>query len=134
MTVRYEGTRQSRRTRKHLHKLVGLTFAAAILGLVSYLVYAGRTDSWPKAGCTISGSRVIRYDASDSWRDIIMYRGQFQLQYEVDGRNYYTWADAGWLDKDKDFVQQKVASLPERCDFSVRYNPKNPSEAVAVKH
>lgn len=134
ITERYGGNRKSRRTRKHLFRLAALTFAAASVVLVSYLVYSGRADSWPRADCTVIGSRVIRYDAADSWRDIAMYRGQFKIRYEVDGREYYTWADAGWLDKDKDFVEQRVAALPKHCDFTVRYDPKNPRESVAVPH
>lgn len=62
-----------------------------------------------------------------------MYRGQFELRYTVNERDYFIWADAGWLDTDKQFVRQKLDPLPKSCDFVVRYNPRSPEESVASR-
>jgi hypothetical protein len=63
-----------------------------------------------------------------------MYRGEYELEYTVDGKNYFIWTDAGWLDQNKEFVQEKVEVLPKRCEFAVRYNPIAPSEATALRN
>jgi hypothetical protein len=62
-----------------------------------------------------------------------MYRGEYRLRYTVSGQEYYVWANSGWTDVDKQFIQDKVASLPDKCDFRIRYNPLHPSEAIAVR-
>jgi len=61
-----------------------------------------------------------------------MYRGEYELRYTVNGREYYVWANSGWSDVDKQFVQAKVDYLPQQCDFRVRYNPLRPAEAIVV--
>jgi hypothetical protein len=76
---------------------------------------------------------VIRADVADSFRDIAMYRGEYQLRYTVGGREYYIWANSGWSDVDKQFVQAKVDFLPNRCDFRIRYNPVRPGEGIAIR-
>lgn len=128
--ARHVGLRNGGRRSKRLRKWTALALAVCLVGLLSYLFRSSRTDSWLRAECTVTGSRVIRYDAADSWRDIVLFRGQFELRYEVSGRDYYTWVDAGWLDRDREFVEQKVASIPQNCAFVVRYNPRNPRQAI----
>jgi hypothetical protein len=81
----------------------------------------------------LAGSRVVRADVADSFRAIVMYRGEYQLRYVVGGREYYVWANSGWSDVDKQFVEAKVNSLAGSCDFRVRYNPSRPSEAIASR-
>src|SRR5208337_1152061 len=103
------------------------------LGLVIYLVRVGSTDSWPEANCTVAGSRVVRAVVADSFRAIVMYKGEYQLRYVVGGHEYYVWANSGWADVDKQFVQARLDSLPAHCEFRVRYNPSRPSESVAVR-
>ena len=61
-----------------------------------------------------------------------MYGGEYRLRYTVGGQEYYVWANAGWADVDKEFVQHKVDHLPDKCDFHIRYNPRRPAEAIAV--
>jgi|SRR5581483_4581892 len=107
------------------------SLVAVIVGLV-YLGIAGKTDSWPKAQCRVVSSRVVREAAQrPSGRSplVLLYTGQFELQYIVGGRSYYVWANAGWSDKDERFVQKKIEDLPEQCPYYVQYNPRNPVES-----
>ncbi len=61
-----------------------------------------------------------------------MYRGQYQLEYEVNGNYFYVWGDANVMDTEKNFVERKIQNLPEDCNFKVQYNPRNPKEALAT--
>ena len=103
------------------------------VGVGAYLIHIGNTDSWPETDCTVAGARVVRSDVADSARAIVMYRGEYRLHYVVGGRDYYIWANSGWSDVDRQFVQDKVDPRTDRCDFRVRYNPTRPSDAIAVK-
>lgn len=76
---------------------------------------------------------MVRADVAASFRAIVMYRGEYQLRYVVGGHEYYVWANSGWFDVDKEFVETKVDSLGGNCDFRVRYNPSRLSEAIAVR-
>jgi hypothetical protein len=98
-----------------------------------YVVHLGNTDSWPETDCTVVGDRVVRDDVADSHRAIVMYKGEYRLRYTVGAQEYFVWANSGWADVDRQFIQDKVDSLPDRCDFHVRYNPRRPSEAIAVR-
>jgi hypothetical protein len=50
-----------------------------------------------------------------------MYMGEYQLRYVVGGREYYVWANFGWSDVDKQFVEAKVESMTGSYDFRVRF-------------
>src|ERR1700686_1893882 len=107
-----------------------------VCGLVAsgiYLVRLGNTDSWPQTDCTVVGNRVARESVADSSRAIVMYRGEYRLRYTVSGQEYFVWANSGWSDIDKQFIQDKVDSLPDKCGFRIRYNPRPPSEAIAIR-
>ncbi len=61
-----------------------------------------------------------------------MYKGEYHLRYSVESHDYYLWVGAGWMDQDRQFVADKVVAYevsPRR--YVVRYNPRNPAEAVA---
>jgi hypothetical protein len=103
------------------------------LGSAVLVLRLGSTDSWPETRCTVAGSRVIRAEVADSSRAIVMYKGEYQLRYTIDEHDYYVWASTGWADPDKEFVQSKVEYLPGSCDFRIRYNPRRPSDAIAVR-
>ena len=118
--------------KKRLRWSIAVVVLLAAVGLGALLIHIGNTDSWPETNCTVAGTRVVRADVADSGRAIVMYRGQYQLDYSVNGQDYSVWADSGWSDVDRQFVQDKVDARTEHCDFRVRYNPNHPSEAVAV--
>ena len=105
---------------------------SAAMGSAVYLIRAGNTDSWPVTSCTVAGTRVTRADVADSFRTIPMYWGEYRLRYVVSGREYYIWAKSGWADVNRQFIQDKVDSRVDHCDFLIRYNPTRPSDAVAV--
>jgi len=123
------------RKRRRVRQLILLTLLVAAVALLAYLAIAGRTSSWPETSCSIANSRVVRADrAIGSYRSVVvLYRGELQLRYTVRGREYFIWADSGWVDQDQGFVEDKMASAIEgRCEYNIRYNPRNPAEAVAV--
>ena len=111
---------------------ISIVLVSMAVGSAVYLIHARSTDSWPETSCTVAGNRVVRDDFADSSRAIVMYRGEYRLRYTVGGNEYFVWANSGWSDVDKQFVQDKVDSLSDRCDFRVRYNPNRPSDAIAV--
>ena len=75
---------------------------------------------------------MVRENVAPEGRAIVLYRGEYRVSYAVDGHEYYIWASSGWSDVDKQFVQDKVDSRSDRCDFRIRYNPHRPSDAIAV--
>ncbi len=116
----------------------GWWIAVTLLAVVSFAIIAlvlrsGSTDAWPETGCTVAGSRVIPADVADSSRAIVLYKGEYHLRYSVGRHDYFVWANSGWADPDREFVQSKIDYLPETCDFRVRYNPVRPSDALAVR-
>lgn len=125
--------RETRRRDMHWRWGITIVLLSAALVSVVYLNHAGNTDSWPGTSCTVAGTRVVRADVADSFRVIVMYRGEYRLRYTVRGREYYIWANSGWADVDKQFVQDRVDARTDHCDFLVRYNPTHPSDAVAVR-
>ncbi len=62
---------------------------------------------------------------------VILYRGEYRLRYTVNGQQYFTWADAGWINESKELAEEKIMALPPSCMFRVQYNPRHPAEAVA---
>jgi hypothetical protein len=120
------------RTKKR-NRCIALLLLCGAVGSGLYLVHLGNTDSWPETGCAVVGNRIVRNDVADSHRAIVMYRGEYRLRYTVSGQEYYVWANSGWADVDRQFIQDKVDYLPDTCDFRIRYNPRRPSEAIAVR-
>jgi len=111
---------------------IASVFLLVALGITVYLVHFGSTDSWPQTNCSIVGSRVVRDDLQDQSRFTVLYRGEYHLRYVVNGQEYFVWAKSGWKDVDQRFVQSKLDEAG-RCDFRVRYNPAQPSDAIAVR-
>ena len=68
----------------------------------------------------------------DSFLTEKLYKGQYELRYTVAGQNYFVYTTATYPDRDKILIQDRVAVLPKDCQYRVRYNPKNPSEALAI--
>jgi len=124
--------RITRRRNRHLKWGIAIVLLSTALGSAVYLIHSGNTDAWPETSCTVAGTRVVRADIADSFRTIVMYRGEYRLRYTVGGREYYVWANSGWSDVDKQFVQDKVDSRVDHCDFLIRYNPTRPPDAIAV--
>jgi len=112
---------------------IGFVLISGFVILALYLFKTGSTSSWPEADCSITGSRVIRTVAGEAGRAIISYKGQYHLRYVVGGHEYYLWTNSGWFDADEKFVQEKVETLPSRCEFRIRYNPEKPSDSVAER-
>ena len=64
---------------------------------------------------------------------VVLYKGELQLRYVVQGHDYFLWADSGWVDQDKSFVEQKTRSaVGNGCEYHIKYDPQRPSEAVVI--
>ena len=128
------GSRARMRAQRHLRRFMLAIVLAGVIGLGIYLALAGRTASWPSVPCSVVNSRVVRADVPVAgFRVVIVYKGQFQLRYVVADREYFIWTDTAWVDNDPAFIEGKVASHREdQCEYLIRYNPKNPAEAVAT--
>ena len=114
------------------HTLFGFAAVFAVIAVLVYLAIAGRTDAWPESDCTVVGSRVVVADVErGTMRDpTVVYRGEYRIQYAVNGKQYFTWADAGWANTDRNTVKRNVENVTVNCPVRVRYNPKNPAENV----
>lgn len=120
------------RRHQSVRRMVLLAIVLLTASLLVYLALKGRTGAFPTTGCTIVGSRVVRTGAELGFRELaVIYKGEYQLQYTVNGRPYTMWVNAGWADKERAFVESKVSSWPRDCGYRIRYNPANPSEAYA---
>jgi hypothetical protein len=105
--------------------LLSLLFALAVVSF-AYLVYAGRAGSWWIAPqCKVVESRVIPSQSNSA-----IYRGEYRVEFEVNGKTYSTWADSGVTGRDKSAVEAKVSNLNIACPVRVRYNPNKPEENV----
>jgi hypothetical protein len=61
-----------------------------------------------------------------------MYVGQCLVEYTVHGKRYSLWAASGYLDRDRNFIADKMRECPVPLYF-VHYNPKNPADALAIR-
>lgn len=117
----------------HRRHLILCGIVLALVGFIVWRTIATSTIRWPQIGAEIVGSRVIRGDVPlGSERVAVMYKGEYHLRYSVESHDYYLWVGAGWMDQDRQFVADKVVAYevsPRR--YVVRYNPRNPAEAVA---
>ena len=120
-------------SKRHRTKWVFWILVIGLSGGAIYLVHQGNTDSWQETDCIVVGNRVIPdYVGYAHGGVLALYKGQYQLRYTVNSRDFYVWADARVTDSDKRFVESKVDYLLEHCDYRVRYNPANPREAIAI--
>src|SRR5579862_697308 len=86
--------------------LLSLLFVLAVISF-AYLVYAGRAGSWWIAPqCKVVESRVVPTSGNSS-----VYRGEYRVEFEVNGKTYSTWADSGVSGRDKSAVEAKVNNL-----------------------
>jgi hypothetical protein len=60
-----------------------------------------------------------------------LYKGEYQLRYAVNGREFSIWADAVDWNEDRAFVERSISAPPQQCPYAVRYNAAQPSDAVA---
>jgi hypothetical protein len=126
---------QSEEETRSIHRQWVIIISLVVFLLFGVGIYIHRSRStrfWPKTECTVVDSRVVRADFADSTGDLILFKGEYQLRYAVEGREYFVWEFSGWMDSNKQFIQGKVDVLPKRCDFDLRYNPHDPQEAVVA--
>jgi len=87
-------------------------------------------SGWPKTHkCSIIGARAVRETVSP--RGPYIYRGEYRLEYVVNGRRYSVYASSPYLDEEEAFVLQKLKDLPTACEYSIYYNPSDPTQAHA---
>jgi hypothetical protein len=118
-----------------MKKAIGIAALLTILGAVAYLNNrGGQTNSWiaswSEAPCQIISSRIVARTVSIPPISAL-YKGEYQLRYAVNGREFSIWADAVDWNEDRAFVERSISAPPPQCPYAVRYNRANPSEAVA---
>jgi hypothetical protein len=129
--------RQQSRKHRLVRALVRGFLAAAIAATciyMAYRVYASRTNSWPETReCTVIGSRVVNSVLDFPRRPLVLWHGEYHVQYSVNRKEYFLWATAGVMDSEKTFVKEKISDLPADCPYRVQYNPRDPAESVAYR-
>ena len=108
---------------------IGFATVLLFLGTFAYLDVSGRTDSWPEAPCKITSSRDVP-QIFYGRLEIVRWKGEYQLQYEVNGQEHSIWADAVDWNEDRIFVESSMSDHHQRS-YTVRFNPANASEAIA---
>ncbi len=89
-------------------------------------------SGWPETReCRIVGARAVRETVSP--RGPYFYRGEYQLEYFVNGSRYTVQAPSPFIDTDEVVVLQGLKELPNTCEYLIHYNPKNPRQAHAEK-
>ena len=109
--------------------VLGVFALLLFLGMLAYLDGSGRTDSWQEVSYLVVDSRAVSLIAYGR-PEVVLWKGQDLLQYEVNGRRYSVWADAVNWNEDRIFVEYGLANDRQR-GYTVRFNPANPAEAVA---
>jgi hypothetical protein len=112
-------------------KLAGFVLAAVVMvGLVVYLNRPYREPQWQYAKGTVLGTRIVVNDAVENkWGSEVMYKAEYRVAYNVDGREYTTWADAGVRGESEAIVRLNLP--PQRRSCRVKYNPVDPTTASA---
>jgi hypothetical protein len=122
--------------RRYLRHLILWGGIIAVVGFVVWRTIATWTTSWPQTDSEIVGSRVVRADVPiGSYRSVvILYRGEYHLRYSVNSKDYFLWTKSMWMDQDPRFVAEKMKSYEgQQSRYLIRYNPRNPAEAVAQR-
>jgi hypothetical protein len=120
-----------------MKKAIGIAALLLILGAVAYLNNRGsQSGPWPEAApwaeapCKIISSRIVAHTVSIPPISAL-YKGEYQLRYDANGREFSIWADAVDWNEDRGFVESSISVPPLQCPYTVRYNRADPSEAVA---
>jgi hypothetical protein len=116
-------------TKRNAKGSLGIVALLLFLGTLAYLDVSGQTDSWPKASYQIVENRAVPLIAYGR-PEVVLWKGEDLLQYEVNGQQHSIWADAVNWNEDRRFVEYSLSNGRERS-YTVRFNPANPSEAVA---
>jgi hypothetical protein len=62
---------------------------------------------------------------------VVLYRGEYRIQYTVRGERYLVWTDSGLTSPDKHSVEEQIKKLPVDCPVRVKYNRLNPAQNVS---
>jgi hypothetical protein len=108
---------------------LGIVALLLFLGMFAHLDGSGRTDSWPEVPGTIVGSRIVPQEVNMR-PTFVLWKGEDLLRYEVTGRHYSVCTDAVSWNEDRMFIEYSLSHGRPRS-YTVRFNPANPSEAVA---
>jgi hypothetical protein len=88
-------------------------------------------EDWPQTTGTPIDTRIVEEPPQPRFT-IRLYVGQCLVEYSVAGKHYTVWAGAGYLDRDRSFVADRVKVCPI-SQYVVHYNPRDPSEASAKR-
>jgi hypothetical protein len=91
-------------------------------------------DSWPSVGAHVLGTRIVTIGAFDGGSyhgGVIEYRAEAHVAYELNGVHRDEWLPASDISSDRLFLQFVLWQKKDKL-CTVRWNPKNPSNAIAV--
>jgi hypothetical protein len=114
--------------KKNANGVLGIVAVLLFLGTLAYLDGSGRANSWPEVPNKIIGSRTVPMVVPRS--PFVLWKGESELEYEVNGQRHSLWKDASGWNEDRIFVESGMSEQHRPC-YTVRFNPANPSEAVA---
>jgi hypothetical protein len=115
-----------------LISVMGLMAGAMLVSFISpYFLEKRRRvqEDWPQSPGTSIDTRIVEEPPQPRF-PIRLYVGQCLVEYSVSGKRYTVWAGAGYLDRDRAFVADRITVCPI-SRFVVHYNPRDPSEAFA---
>ena len=89
-------------------------------------------SSWPETrGCKVVGARTVREATGLRGEPYFLYYGEYRLEFNVNGERYSVYARSPFLDVDESVVLQRLQELPKSCEYSIYYNPEDPTQAHA---
>src|SRR5438128_1709899 len=118
--------------------LVALVVAGVALLRFAFTVDPSRIpggvpSSWPTTEGVTSSVRVVHSESRGvADTPLILFVGQYGVNYRVSEKEHWIWMDTGFFDPNEDWTWRKVRSLRLGDKYTVRYNPSNPSEAYVV--
>jgi hypothetical protein len=90
---------------------------------------AGKTSGWPIVNGTIQETRIIAdHSWETGWGSELTWKPKYKVAYFAGANEYSTWVDSRIRGESEDVVRLALAKSRPSC--RVKYNPKNPGQAI----
>ena len=87
--------------------------------------------TWPTTKGLPVTTRVVKETATRKF-PYSLYGGECSVQYTVEGKDYFLWVRTGYMDPDPGVMADRMSVCPISHNI-VRYNPRDPADAVAER-
>ncbi len=91
-----------------------------------------QTPSWPSVEAVPVNTRIVTKKIGDEPHALDWYFGECQVRYIANGKPFLVWATLFPPAPDINYMRRRMSSCP-RSSFVVRFNSRNPSDAVAMR-